>query len=144
MSCHSVRVDAMTRPEASAPFRGEQECVAKKKPRHFDAAAYSFDAKTGATRPVSSQRERRREFDRTFLRTCARTAAPEPPHISVTAAAMDALNFSVTMRFASACAVFPPPASFIIRSPTTRWDSKESIVASYQNLNIASVPQVKA
>src|SRR5438046_2962012 len=95
-------------------------------------------------RPVSPQRDRRREFDRTFLRTSANTVSPEPPHISVATASMEAEYFSITLRLASACAFFPPPASFISRSPMTCCDSRESIVASYQNLNIASVPQVKA
>ena len=41
----------MTRPEASAPFPREQEYAAKKKPRHFDAAAYSLDTQDGCDAP---------------------------------------------------------------------------------------------
>src|SRR3954447_1780861 len=113
----------MTRPEAFAPFPWNGNAGEKKRDVQF-----------------VGYRDKRREFERTFLRTCASTAWPEPPHISVAAAVMEAATFSVTMRFASACARFPPPAIFMILSPTTRCASKESIVASYQNLNIENVP----
>src|SRR4051812_21704171 len=58
----------------------------------------------------------------------------------VAATAIEAAIFSVTMRFASVCALVPPAASFIIRSPITCCASIDSIAVSNQNLNITDSP----
>ncbi len=67
-------------------------------------------------------------FAATFLRYCSTILSPEASVIRLVPALAAAIIFSLTMRWASRWAAFPPRINFAIRSPTTRLLSRASII----------------